>query len=42
MKDNQDIKFIKSCKKEHLLSKFAKVSLLTKSGSYNVKDLEIN
>ena len=34
MKVDQDIKFIKSCKKEHLVPRFAKINLYIKSGSY--------
>ena len=37
MKVDQDIKFIKSCKKEHLVPTFAKVNLSIKSGSYKLK-----
>ena len=37
MKVDQDIKFIKSCKKEHLVPTFAKVNLSVKSGSYKLK-----
>ena len=37
MKVDQDIKFVKSCKKEHLVPIFAKVNLSIKSGSYKLK-----
>ena len=37
MKVDQDIKFIKSCKKEHLVPTFAKINLYIKSGSYKLK-----
>ena len=36
MKADQDIKFTKSCKKEHLVPTFAKVKLSMKSGSYKL------
>ena len=35
MKVDQNIKFIKSCKKEHLVPTFAKVNLSITSGSYS-------
>ena len=37
MKVNHDIKFIKSCKKEHLVPTVAKVNLSIKSGSFKLK-----
>ena len=37
MKVDQDIKFIKSCEKEHLVPTFAKFNLSIKSGSYKLK-----
>ena len=36
MKAAQEIKLIKSCKKEHLVPTFAKVNLSIKSGSYEL------
>ena len=36
MKAAQEIKFTKSCKKEHLVPTFAKVNLSIKSGSYEL------
>ena len=36
MEAAQEIKFIKSCKKEHLVLTFAKVNLSIKSGSYEL------
>ena len=37
MKVDQDIEFIKPCKKEHLVPRFAKINLYIKSGSYKLK-----
>ena len=35
MKLQADIKFIKTCKKDYLVPKFANVKLVTKSGNKN-------
>ena len=37
MKFNADIKFIRPCKKENLISTFVKVNVSIKSGSYKLK-----
>lgn len=37
MKEDQNITFIKSCKKENLVPTFTKVNLSINSGSYKLK-----
>ena len=37
-KVNEDIKFIKCCKSENLLPKFAKVKLAIKNGTYKLQN----